>query len=86
MSDLTPDEIDRIYDRIEKQMRQRFDTRAEYYSHMAAFVVAIVAGLWMYGQSWMPGWVVYIFMLMPVLSLDAQAQRLWLAPRGRSRT
>lgn len=33
-----------------------------------------------------PGWVVYIFMLMPVLSLDAQAQRLWLAPRGRSRT
>lgn len=56
MSDLTPDEIDRIYDRIEKQMRQRFDTRAEYFSHMAAFVVAIVAGMWMYGQSWMPGW------------------------------
>ncbi len=56
MSNLTPDEIDRIYQRIEKQMRQRFDCRAEYFSHMAAFVVAILAGLWLNAQSWMPSW------------------------------
>ena len=36
--------------------------------------------------SWMPGWVVYSFMLMPVLSLVAHAQMLWLEPRARSMT
>lgn len=36
--------------------------------------------------SWMPGWLVYSFMLMPVLSLLAQAARLWLEPRSRSST
>ena len=36
--------------------------------------------------SWMPGWVVYSFMLMPVLSLVAHAQMLWLEPRARSIT
>ena len=34
----------------------------------------------------MPGWVVYIFMLMPLFSLVAQAHRLWLEPRSRSMT
>ena len=36
--------------------------------------------------SWMPGWVVYSFMLMPVFSLVAHAQMLWLEPRARSMT
>jgi len=36
--------------------------------------------------SWMPGWVVYSFMLMPVFSLVTHAQMLWLEPRARSMT
>ena len=36
--------------------------------------------------SWMPGWVVYSFMLMPVFSLVTHAQMLWLEPRARSIT
>lgn len=56
MSNLTPDEIDHIYNRIEKQIQKRFDTRAEYYSHLTAFVVAVLVVLWLNSQSWMPGW------------------------------
>lgn len=36
--------------------------------------------------NWMPGWVVYSFMLMPVFSLVTHAQMLWLEPRARSIT
>ena len=45
MNDLSPEEHYKVYKNIEKRVRQRFERRKEFFSHLVAYAIFMV-GMW----------------------------------------